>query len=68
MPKDLRDPKALGERFLAYCDTLRGDSRFARARASEIMDAVPLSVKPYSANPTCIEKYGRPQDLPPCPF
>lgn len=57
MTKDLRDPTLLGEALLVL---------------SSVRPNVPLSsladrafpVANYDANPSCLEKYGRPQDLP----
>lgn len=63
--KDLRDPRYVGEALLFAKERKR---RFC---ASDIADAYAhaLSKCPdYNANPSCIEKYGRPQDLPPTPF
>lgn len=59
--RDLRDPKLLGERLIGLAD-IRGIS------LREVADSRLLAVADYNANPTCIEKYGRPQDLPTTPF
>ena len=67
MSKDLRDPKLLGEALLweksQYLKPRPSLSQVYEMRADGF-----VHVPNYSANPTCIEKYGRPQDLPPTPF
>lgn len=64
MPKDLRDPWALGLSLLAV--KARNSKRLSGAYDShrEYLECV----QRYDANPGTIEKYGRPQDLPPTPF
>lgn len=69
MPKDLRDPKLLGEalfkaKYRRYL-VPRPPLTFVADRLGEGAD---LRVADYDANPGTLEKYGRPQDLPPTPF
>lgn len=63
MVRDLRDPKALGM-VLLFCQSAEPHG----PSLSVVADNLRHPVVDYDDNPSCIEKYGRPQDLPPTPF
>ena len=50
--RDLRDPEKLGKKYLA-----------ARKRGRSIATAVRLDAPISTTHPTCIEKYGRPDEV-----
>ena len=52
--RDLRDPQALGKAYLK-----------ARAMGFLIEDAVMAPAPQIDTNPSCVEKYGRPDDVKP---
>lgn len=59
--KDLRDPKILGEELLSLAKLAKGVPLSAvYDRHVHALEACP----DYDANPSPLEKYGRPQDLP----
>lgn len=65
--RDLRDPQAVGETLL-HIRRLDYSTGPHRMKFSTVYDlhAETLQCAPdYSANPSCIEKYGRPQDVQP---
>lgn len=59
--KDNRDPKLLGEMLLTL-SSLRPNVALSYLADRD------FHVADYNANPSTIEKYGRPQDLPETPF
>ena len=60
---DLRDPQLLGEAILSLRE------RLPKGVLSEMLgEDVHLRVPDYNSELGPIEKYGRPQDLPPTPF
>lgn len=63
--RDLRDPQKLGEALLHerknYGPGWKLSTVYNRTGWLSI-------IEPYSSNPSTLEKYGRPQDLPVTPF
>lgn len=60
--RDLRDPQKLGEALL-------GMRRAFGGPLTRLYDQGDwATIEPYTANPTTLEKYGRPQDLPQTTF
>ena len=56
MNRDLRDPRLLGETLLFWAEN-------QNCKVSEVHSSL-VKVADYEANPSTIEKYGRPQELP----
>ena len=57
MTKDLRDPKDFGEALIWFAEKLM-------CPISQLSFADNIQTRRYDADPSCIEKYGRPQGLP----
>lgn len=65
--KDLRDPHMVGFRLLSM-RSYRGHLSLSEMLGHEAVRNYISSAPNYDANPSTLEKYGRPQDLPETPF
>lgn len=68
--RDLRDPQKLGELLLyeQQAWAKAGKPRPLGYIYDKATEAKLTRTPNYTANPTTLEKYGRPQDLPQTPF